>query len=124
VAAEPARCVEHAAAVGELGDVEDPLDGGLGVVGGLELLGDRRPRFSEEPLARKHGEIIIRGVLMATSVTGAVACIGSWALADTGRRRDLGPRAGTALADGVRRTPERFERLRRDGRPDARELSR
>lgn len=44
------------------------------------------------------------------------------ALADHGYQRDLGPKPRTGLADGTRRTIEEFERLRKDGRLDAREL--
>ena len=45
------------------------------------------------------------------------------ALADHGYQRDLGPKPRTALAEGIQKTIEEFERLKRDGRLDARELS-
>jgi len=44
------------------------------------------------------------------------------ALADHGYQRDLGPKPRTALAEGVRKTIEEFERLKKEGRLDAREL--
>ena len=45
------------------------------------------------------------------------------ALADHGYQRDLGPKPRTALADGIKKTIEEFERLKREGRLDARELT-
>jgi nucleoside-diphosphate-sugar epimerase len=45
------------------------------------------------------------------------------ALADDGYQRDLGPRARTGLAEGIGKTLGEFERLRKDGRLDARELA-
>jgi nucleoside-diphosphate-sugar epimerase len=60
---------------------------------------------------------------MATLVTGAFGCIGSWVvLDDTRYQRELGPAPPTALVDGVRRTLDEFARLHKDGRLDAREL--
>ncbi len=43
-------------------------------------------------------------------------------LADHGYQRDLGPKPRTALADGIQKTIEEFERLKREGRLDSREL--
>jgi len=43
-------------------------------------------------------------------------------LADHGYQRDLGPKPRTALAEGIRKTIEEFERLKKEGRLDAREL--
>ena len=66
---------------------------------------------------------------MATLVTGAFGCIGSWVVRslladgdDTRYQRDLGPAPPTALVDGGRRTLDEFARLHKDGRLDAREL--
>ena len=45
------------------------------------------------------------------------------ALADPGYQRDLGPKPRTALAEGIRKTIEEFERLKGEGRLDTRELA-
>jgi nucleoside-diphosphate-sugar epimerase len=45
------------------------------------------------------------------------------ALDDTSYQRDLGPAPRTSLADGVAKTLDEFERLRKDGRLDSRELT-
>ncbi|HEY8370314.1 MAG TPA: NAD(P)-dependent oxidoreductase [Thermodesulfobacteriota bacterium] len=44
------------------------------------------------------------------------------ALSDEGYQRDLGPKPRTSFADGLRRTIEEFQALRKAGRLDAREL--
>jgi nucleoside-diphosphate-sugar epimerase len=43
-------------------------------------------------------------------------------LADSAYQRDLGPEPRTGLRDGVRKTMEEFDALRKAGRLDAREL--
>ena len=62
------------------------------------------------------------------SATGSITSTGAAlpfpaALDDAGYQRDLGPAPRTGLADGVARTLDEFERLRKDGRLDSRELT-
>ena len=45
------------------------------------------------------------------------------ALDDTRYQRDLGPASRTSLADGVAKALDEFERLKKDGRLDSRELT-
>jgi nucleoside-diphosphate-sugar epimerase len=45
------------------------------------------------------------------------------ALDDTRYQRDLGPAPRTSLAEGVAKTLDEFERLKKDGRLDSRELT-
>jgi len=72
---------------------------------------------------------IVRAVETARpSATGSITSSGAAlpfpaALDDAGYQRDLGPAPRTSLADGVARTLDEFERLRKDGRLDSRELA-
>ena len=45
------------------------------------------------------------------------------ALDDARYQKDLGPAPATSLADGVAKTLDEFERLKKDGRLDSRELA-
>src|SRR5215813_6698265 len=65
---------------------------------------------------------IVRAIQTARpSATGSITSTGAAlpfpaALDDAGYQRDLGPAPRTSLADGVARTLDEFERLRKDGR--------